>query len=770
MIREVEAFLLTRQWRDTRAGLVFELWAASPEGPLRITFTGQEAVMFVPRGTPAQAARRETVALTTLVGAPVDALYFRAERDLRAARDGIHRAEGTAFESDIKPVERFLMERFVTGGLRVRGEVHAPPHAGFLDMHDPELRAADDAAPPSLRVTSLDIETDGFDGALLSIATITDGVETVLVRGDGPADPRISYYSDERALLAAFVDELTDDDPDAIVGWNVVEYDLRLLAARARELGVPFTLGRAGEHAAVLAPQRPTQPHVARIPGRVVLDGIQTLRSATYMFESFRLEDVAALLLGRGKAIDAAHGEARVAEIRRLHREDPLALADYNLEDCRLVLDIFAHTHLLDFAVERQRLTGLSMDRPGGSVAAFDHLYLPRLHRLGVVAPDIGDVGEGTPSPGGYVLESRPGLYDNVLVLDFKSLYPSIIRTFRIDPLGLAFPGDDPVEGFEGARFHRERHILPGLIETLWQARDRAKKSGDTALSTAIKILMNSFYGVLGTPRCRFFDPRLASSITLRGHEIISRSRTFIEAHHPVIYGDTDSLFVLIGEGHDERACEAIGRRLADELNTFWRDTVAREHRVESALEIEYETHYLKFLMPTLRHSERGTKKRYAGLVRGKDGSARVVIKGLEAARTDWTPLARRFQRELFRRVFAGEPWKAWVQKVASDVRAGVLDAELVYRKRLRRPLDAYAQTGAPPQVQAARLLDASEGEPREVRYVMTTRGPEPVDLHSAPIDHEHYVDKQLAPAADAILHFLGTDFAALAGRQMSLF
>ncbi len=113
------------------------------------------------------------------------------------------------------------------------------------------------------------------------------------------------------------------------------------------------------------------------------------------------------------------------------------ALAAYNLEDCRLVWLIFEKTQLLEFAQLRAQLTGLAIDRIGGSVAAFTNLYLPKLHRSGYVAPNMGDGVSDLISPGGYVMDSIPGLYDNVLVLDFKSLYPSIIRTFKIDPMGL---------------------------------------------------------------------------------------------------------------------------------------------------------------------------------------------------------------------------------------------------------------------------------------------------------------------------------------------
>ena len=143
------------------------------------------------------------------------------------------------------------------------------------------------------------------------------------------------------------------------------------------------------------------------------------------------------------------------------------------------------------------------------------------------------------------------------------------------------------------------------------------------------------------------------------------------------------------------------------------------------------------------------------------------MFKGLEAVRTDWTPLARRFQRELFRRVFAGEPYAEWVRRLSGQLFEGELDGELVYRKRLRRDLGSYAEQGAPPHVVAARQL---ERPGREVEYVITTHGPQPIGRVSAPIDYAHYMQKQLAPAGDTILHFLGESVEHLGGRQLSLF
>jgi DNA polymerase-2 len=562
-----------------------------------------------------------------------------------------------------------------------------------------------------------------------------------------------------------------------------VQFDLRILQQHAQQMQRPLRLGRDGS-AIEWREHGGRQEHwFAGIAGRLVIDGIEALRSATWSFPSFSLEHVAQSLLGEGKAVDNPYD--RMAEIDRMFAEDKPALARYNLQDCVLVTRIFEKSGLMPFLLERASVTGLAADRSGGSVAAFEHAYVPLMHRLGRVAPNIGDV-PGADSPGGFVMDSRSGLYDSVLVLDYKSLYPSIIRTFLIDPVGLVAgleeAEEDTVPGFRGARFSRTQHCLPGIVTRVWQGREAAKRERNAPLSQALKIIMNSMYGVLGTTGCRFFDPRLASSITMRGHEIMHRTRELIEAQgYQVIYGDTDSTFVWLGRAHEEGEAARIGRALVDHVNDWWRAHLQAELKLDSALELEYETHFARFLMPTVRGSDEGSKKRYAGLVRHADGSEELVFKGLETVRTDWTPLAQAFQQELYGRVFRGEPYEDYVRDYVARTLSGGMDEQLVYRKRLRRPLVEY-ERNVPPHVRAARAADdfhVRQGRPPQyrnggwIRYVMTVAGPEPLetlDTRRTPIDYEHYLTKQLEPVADGILPFLGDSFARLTSRQGALF
>jgi len=760
-------------------------WASSPKGAVRVIIEAQHAVCFVERSVALslpENVERRALDLKLLHHGPVDALYFPQQKQLQQLRQG----DAPLCESDIRPPDRYLMERFIRAAFTIHGDPQECD--GYWQVINPRLSPC--SYQPVLKTIAIDIETRGRTRQLYSIAaaTMRDGGEgsgeqhdypdnVVFMIGTGEPPQRndycLYYCSSESELLNYFFDWIQQADPDVLTGWAVVNFDLNFIDQKCRALGIACRLGRANEQAAVLQPGNPGSPRIARIPGRAVLDGIDQLKAGFWNFESFSLDNVSHQLLGNGKLITAE--QDKVATINRLFAEDKPQLADYNHRDCTLVNEIFSKAQLLPFAVQRANLTGLALDRLGGSVAAFDNLYLPRLHRKGYVAPDVRSHVSDAGSPGGYVMDSVPGLYRNVLVLDFKSLYPSIIRTFFIDPLGLASPGNDPVPGFVDAEFSRDQHILPELIESLWAARDEAKRANNAPLSQAIKIIMNSFYGVLGTTGCRFYSQQLASSITRRGHEIIMQSRDWIQAQgYDVIYGDTDSVFVWLGEQSKEADGNTVGQNLMQGLNQWWHDELQRRYRITSHLEVEYETHYLRFFMPTIRGMSTGSKKRYAGLsasvVNGAEDTsgeqAKLVIKGLEAARTDWTPLARNFQKHLFRLIFNDEPFEEFVRQTAIELNDGKLDEQLVYRKRIRRELADY-QRNVPPHIKAARKLPFTGNS---ISYLITRNGPEPVEALESAIDYQHYLDKQLAPAADGILQFLDTSFQSITDAQLQMF
>jgi DNA polymerase II len=706
----------------------------------------------------------------SFAGAAVCRLEVETPQDIPGLRDRLHAAGLETFEADVRFAVRYLIDRGIKGGCEIEGE-WAPGNGIHRVYSNPTLRPTRVDVEP--RVLSFDIETDGQGERLLAISLYAPGVDEVLiVDGGNRAMPeRARRCADERAALDAFCARVREIDPDVLTGWNVIDFDLTVLQQLAARLNHPFALGREPGAMRLRKAEGYFGSGQASIPGRLVLDGIDLLRGAFVRMDEYSLDAVAREVLGEGKAVSGDVRD-RVAEILDNYERDLAAFALYARTDARLAFDILERLKLVRLAYERSQLTGMTPDRVAASIASFDFLYLTELDRRSVVAPTVraDDSRVHAAQQGGHVLEPATGLHDNVWVFDFKSLYPSIIRTLNIDPLSYVenpSPEADLIRTAGGA-FARTPAILPRMLDELFPRREAAKKAGDSVASNAIKILMNSFYGVLGAPSCRFYNTALVNSITGTGRELLLWSKAWFEAAgFKVLYGDTDSLFV---ESHADDADLARdrGRQLAVALNAELGRYIEERWRVASRLELEFEKLYLKLFLPRARHSTRGASKRYAGLL-GGEGADSVEFIGMEVVRRDWTALAKQVQRELYQRLFTDQSVDAYLADVVRNVRDGRLDASLVYRKNLRKDADEYTAT-TPPHVVAARKSTQPPG--RLISYVMTTAGAEPLDNVRHPLDREHYVLKQIKPVAEPVLATLGLDFERVIGdsRQLDLY
>lgn len=793
-----QGFILSRQQYvadkySRHSGITLCYWLSSEHGPIKVLVPNQQAVFFIPLKQQVVAehlllkhnlnAEFKQVSMQNFSGEQCIACYFSSTQALYQAKQLFESQpfdnQITVYEGDVRHSDRFLMERFIRGGVWVTGDI--TQQAGYIQIDNAQLKAAEPYTP-QFKTLSLDIECSG-EGVLFSVGLVGEGVDCVIMIGEPESAPEdseqtIHWCHDEIDLLTQLQQLIHHVDPDIIIGWNVIEFDFSVLNRRTEALGVKLLLGRGQGQLQI------REGHFTRLtlPGRCVIDGIDTLKNATYHFDSFSLANVSHKVLGEKKLIQS---DNRLSEIIRQFNDDKLSLAAYNRQDCVLVNRIFAQLKLIEFAIVRTQLTGLELERMGGSVAAFTNLYLPLLHRSGYVAPNLGDHGLSFESPGGFVMESIPGLYKNVIVLDFKSLYPSIMQTFCIDPLGLIRGLEDPdnaIAGFKDAFFSRTEHHLPNLIKHLASSRQEAKNNDQPMLSQAIKIIMNSLYGVLGSKGCRFYDPRLASSITLRGHEIMLTTRQWIETlGYTVIYGDTDSTFVSLPDELDAASCKEIGKQLAATINEKWQQTLKQRYATTSYLEIEFETLYSPFFMPTIRGKTTGSKKRYVGQVDIK-GKKELIFKGMETARSDWTQLAHEFQTELFTTLFqdnfCAEMLTPIIESYITRLYAGEFDDKLVYRKRLGQHLIDY-QKNIPPQVQAVKKYQAIHPEfviskGQVVEYVYTKSGPElfieQISATESLFDYNVYIEKQLKPIAQMILLPLKKDFISPKKVQLTLF
>lgn len=758
-------YLLTSHWSDTEQGLQLDYYGTNGKRPFKLSFTGQKLVFFIPRTSDFRpnnfSYERKSQSLKNFKHEAVDTIYLNRYQDLALARDYCQQNAIISYEMDVLPTERFLMERFINAEVEFKGDAKT---FGSIDCYEnPQIRPGKYAFHP-LSLLSLDIET-GTQGQLYSIALdYKKGdqlLQKVLMKSDETCqyDETLFYYASEKEILNEFLQIVKQWDPDLITGWHVIGFDLKFLENKFIENKLEFRIGRLNEKIQII--ERKGSGFYTDLPGRVVLDGPPVLRGAFYQFKDFKLETVANEVLGTGK--DISSDADKVLEIERRFREDKPALARYNLLDCTLVIDILEKLKIVDLLVKRTHISGMLMDRLPISTAAFDHVYLPRIHRRGYVAPNKIDIVREEASGGGMVIEPKAGLHHNVAVFDFKSLYPSIIMTFKIDPFSRIQNEINPIRTPSGLKFSYTENILSEVIESLMQLRTDAKKQQNANLSQAIKILMNSFYGVMGASRCRFYHADLPVAITTAGQWILKKSMEFFENHnHEVLYGDTDSIFIQMSEKMPLKYCE----ELAAQLNTYMKKILHDEFHVISYLECEYEKTFDKLFFSAARSGEGVAKKKYAGIVDHK-----LEFKGMEVVRSDWTELAKNFQTLLYEKFFAAEDLEPFIKNYIESLKKGDFDDDLVYKKRLTKDPAEYTKN-IPVHVKAALKIDyKGPYRLKEVSYVMANEGPVPVGYNHSGLDYHHYIEKQLRPIANDILVWQGKNFDSItSGEQLSLF
>lgn len=666
------------------------------------------------------------------------------------------------YEADIKFPYRFLMDKGIKGSLDIDGHYEAGQNVDRV-YKDPDLEPINFI--PKLKVASVDIETNSENGDLYCISIYSDDFNKVFIISDKKLKNAINC-EDEEDLLEKFKENILELDPDIITGWNFIDFDLAVLENKFKKNGVEFKLGRDNTKCKLKIESNFIMNSKADFPGRMVLDGISLLRNSFIKLDDYKLDTAARVFLKDKKLINSRN---RHTEIDRCYKEDQQKLVDYNLKDAELAYKIIHKSDSLNLTIQRSLITGMPLDRVSASIASLDSLYIREAKKRKIVVPSGKYSVKEKPITGGYVKESEPGIYDYLLVLDFKSLYPSVIRTFNIDPYSFVknCKGKNLVKAPNNVCFRNEEGILSSVIQELWEEREKTRKSKNELARYAIKIHMNSIFGSMANPSCRFFNLDIANAITHFSQFIIKLTSKKIEkSGYKVIYNDTDSNFV-ISKAKDIKEANKIGKKLQDNINKFYKGYIKKNYNRESFLELSYDKCFIKFLMPKIRGSEKGAKKRYAGLII-KDGKERIEFTGMEFIRTDWTDLAKKFQYDLLDRVFHDKEVSKYIKKFVKDIKDGEYDDLLVYRKSISKGLDEYT-TITPQHVKAARKLENLDGN--LIEYIITEDGPEPIQNIRHRIDYEHYIKRQVKPIADSILLFFNTSFDDLMkGKQTTLF
>ncbi|MDX1389940.1 MAG: 3'-5' exonuclease, partial [Acidobacteriota bacterium] len=383
MQNRYRGFILHPTYRVERGQTVVQLYGKLDTGQSFLVRDDREIPHFYVREDDADRARNlgasplsSTGMVTLGYNEPVLRVETRTPPDTPVLRDRLQAAGVPCYEADVIFTMRYLIDRGIRGSLEIRGDPVPRPHVGLV-FDRPELSPAD--WTPELRMLSLDIETDPQGTRLLSVGLVGCGADEVLLLhpGQRPPPERAVPYPTERLLLRAMVERIRELDPDVITGWNVIDFDLTVLSRFGEKQGVPLELGR-GPGRLRLMTGTGRGPSRAIVAGRSVLDGIHLLRGSFVRLDDYSLGGVANEVLGEGKTITGGNrGEA----ILHAYETDLLHFVEYNLKDCRLVLDILDRLKLIDLAIERSRLTGMALERVGSSIASFDFLYLSELGR-----------------------------------------------------------------------------------------------------------------------------------------------------------------------------------------------------------------------------------------------------------------------------------------------------------------------------------------------------------------------------------------------------
>ncbi|MCI4358581.1 MAG: DNA polymerase II [Thermoplasmata archaeon] len=523
-----------------------------------------------------------------------------------------------------------------------------------------DIRPSEPFRPP-LTVLAFDIENAIKGRTIFTICGVTH-------RSDGQRSTFRLRGPDEAAMLRSFAEAVRSEDADVVTGYNIGGYDIPLVLERAKALGVeelPF--GRDN------GPFREAGERLWRLSGRVVADAWWAVRRDLRPKQE-SLQFVSRTFLGDQKLdVDQRNIEAEWAK-------DPDRVVEYCEHDADLALRILEKLRTVDKAADLATVAHLPLEEGlNGRTSQFiDAMLIPRADRLGIGVPMNHHLRRENPIEGGYVHTIKPGIYRWVVVLDFKSMYPSIIiqrnicfttlsdEGTTVSPSGAKFLSSDVRAG-----------VVPAILRELLADRDRLRRKMTEAateaerqyydgLQNAVKILMNSFYGVLASSFYRFTDKSIGAAITSFAREAITSIIRSLEADgHQVVYSDTDSVFVLSPEGSLSGA-RAFGEQVSKRFT-------------EAGVQFEFQTVYESLF-------SHGAKKRYVG--RTAWPKEELVVRGYETRRTDAfdyqsesllevfelllgsdTPAAVERARELVRRLKRGDvPMEKLV--IARSVRA----------------------------------------------------------------------------------------------------
>ncbi|MGC8571746.1 MAG: DNA-directed DNA polymerase [Candidatus Micrarchaeia archaeon] len=596
--------------------------------------------------------------------------------------------------------------------------------------------------------------------------------------------PFVEYVENEKLMIKRFMDLINELDIDIITGYNSTNFDIKYLLDRAAHLKIDFDISRFHDGTKL---ERHGLVERVKASGRVHIDAylvvkfIATVGAAEYILKlnSYTLKNVYEAI-SKNKKVTVEKKD--IYKIWDGSEKDLENLAEYNMNDSEALFEVY--NTFMPIMIELTRITNDLISDVAVSTTGqlVEFLLINYSHKTNSIVPNKPDEREiearmMNPIEGAYVKTPNPGIYDSLVVFDFRGLYPSIIISHNIDPSMICNDCKEYHESPIGVKFRKDmKGIIPTILEILVNQRMAVKKAykkdpTNIALgsrSQALKILANSFFGYLGYARSRWYSRDCAASITAYGRYYIHQTIEFAEQQgFKVLYSDTDSVILI------------MGNKTKDEALAFMKELNAK---LPSSMELELEDFYKRgvFVGKKVNKEEKGAKKKYALL----SESGRIKIRGFELVRRDWSKIARETQQKVLESILKeGSKEKAIeiVKDIINKVRSNEMPlSEFIINTKLRKGINSY-DAKSPELIAAKKAIDSGFRTKEEIEgvvisYIITKHGSstsEKAEIEGIAKDYdpEYYIHKQIIPATMRILKELGIEESELSneGKQKKL-
>ena len=735
-------------------------------------------------------------------------------KDVRYWREKVLVLPGitAVYEADMLFKNRFLADHDLGGmswievpGSRVKHSLARPA-------------AREDNAP--LKLMTFDIECLSRDGQMptpdkcptilisLAFSPAYNGIDNMVLMANDVFCPRpdVKACTDEKGMIKRFLAIMNEFDPDVVAGYNSNGFDFEYLDKRCKVLHLNPAVSRNGTRWFVQP--RPQGGNRVSITGRVVVDMLPVIR-ANHSLKQYNLKTVAHELLKKEK-LDVPPKE--MASLWYGELEDLVKFVKYARRDAVLVMDMLKELKPLEKYIALAKVSGLLLQDvlDGGQSGMVENLLLRKFKARNRVLPmkpreEVGNLRqeENENLAGGFVLDPETGLQEDVAILDYKSLYPTIMIAhnlcFSTVLLDRAAPeGMTVITSPHGGMFVSHevyKGIIPEVLEWLLDQRLQAKKAMKAskidserdlldAKQYAYKILLNSFYGYSGYARARLYCLDVANAVTSFGRSNIQKTVELIKDIKrvqikngqvtpggyqfglDVIYGDTDSLFIRIkGCDVDADLAKLIGQYVAARAT----------EKLPPPMELVFEAF--------AKRSVFLAKKRYAMWrfeEQGGEWKDKIKAKGIETVRRDWCDLTSETLKTCLEMILKQGNTSgalALSRETIGKIRAMDLQKDqdilpkITLTKKYGRAIESYKQKQ--PHIQLIKklqqrgMLDYGIGDripyiivrrSKKTQFVDRAEDPQYAIAHGDQIDAQYYIDKQILPPLSRLFGALGVE------------